>query len=130
VDCPCGNNLYEAGYDEAVVNKVWRCSNCERETPRKTCHRSTNHLRAIKSYLALREAWKPVDAALDALVSAGLAQGGALLVHSSVFNYHLKQLVDFEKPSNFAVKYHTTQAQADMAKAKAFINERTVQETV
>ena len=122
--CPCGNDLYEATYDDAVVSKVWRCGNCAAETPRRSIHRPTNHLRAIHGYLAIRKAWEPVDEALNALVTAGKAQGGALLVHSSTFNYHLRELSVVEKPSNFQVRYHLAQAKADMERAQAFIVER------
>ena len=131
VICECGGDIYESDYVRPVDapegtewRNVWRCANCFRETPRKRVNRRSNHMRAIQSYLDLSKAWEPVNEALNALVAEGKAMGGAILVHSSTFNWHLKQLTDKDKPSNFDVRYHTEQAKLDMAKAEAFIAEK------
>ena len=122
VDCPCGNNLYTKEVNDAL-QPVWRCGNCFAETPRKRVSRRTNKHRALRSYLAIREAWKATDEALDLLAKAGHIKGGAVLVHSSMFNWHLKQLVDKHKLSNFEVRYHTANAKLELAKAQAFVQE-------
>jgi len=127
--CPCGGDIYTRTLDNACV-RVWRCENCGQYTPRKTVSRRTNHHRAIAAYLTLREAWKATDDALNALVTAGHAAGGAVLVHSSTFNWHLKQLVDKTRPTNFDVAYHREQAQADLARAKQFVIDKQSQPAV
>jgi len=121
--CLCGGDVYEKTLDD-TLQPIWKCDNCGRETPRKRVSRKSNRSRAITAYLAVKETWKPVDDALDALVSSGKAMGGALLVHSSTFNYHLRKLADTDKPSNFDIRYHAEQAKKDMAAAQAFVEER------
>jgi hypothetical protein len=121
--CGCLNDTYEKALNNDL-EKVWRCYNCGAETPRRTVIRRTNHHRAFDAYLEIRKAWEPLDKALDALVLDGKAKGGAILVHSSVFNWHLKQLMTKDNPSNFDVRYHTEEARKDMEAARTFIRER------
>ncbi len=121
--CTCGGDIFEKGLDDSL-QPVWRCDNCSRETPRKRVIRKSNRSRAIESYLAIRADWKATDDRLTAVIDSGKAKTGALLVHSSCFNYHLKQLVDLEAPSNFQVRYHAEQARIELAAAQAFVAER------
>src|SRR5262245_66343576 len=82
----CGSTCFEKGYafeaDADNPKPVWRCQNCGWETPRISRRRDSNHIRAIKGYLAIRAEWETTDAALDSLATAGAIKGGALLVHS------------------------------------------------
>lgn len=125
VICSCGGDVYEPTVDvDKNYAPIWRCANCFALTPRRRGHRRTNHLRAVQAYLDLRKAWEATDAGLDALITAGTVASGALLVYSSVWNWHLKQLTDKAKPTNFEVRYHTAEAKKDLAKAAAFIEEQ------
>src|SRR5215813_13486996 len=124
VICECGGDIYRKDMSgEGYRDRVWVCDNCGRETPRRRVSRRTNHHRAIEAVIAIRDEWKPIDAALDALVEAGTVKAGNLLVHSSVFNWHVKQLCDLDKPSNFQVRYHVAEARKGMALAAAFVAE-------
>lgn len=123
VCCPCGGDWYERTWDfsTAAHTPIWVCRNCHTQTPRYTVARRTNHRKAIDAYLALRAEWHDTDQALSDLVDARTVPGGCILVYASTFNYHLKQLTDKTAPSNFDVRYHATQARADLQKARAFV---------
>lgn len=122
VRCTCLGDTFERTLD-SDLKPIWRCYNCGKETPRQRRSRSTNHFRALHARKALAEMWKPVDERLRLLVDAGLPSG-ALLVHASAFNYHMKQLLDLEQPTNFDVRYHKAGALDDLAKATAFVEEK------
>ena len=126
VICSCGGDVFSRTWNFVTADSepIWRCENCGAESPRKKVSRRTNHHRAIDAYLAIREDWKAIDDALTALVNDGKAASGSLLVHSSVFNYHLKQLTDKETPSNWDVRYHAEQAREDLRKAVEFVKDK------
>lgn len=123
---PCGSTLYEYTWDFSVspAKPVWQCTNCCKQTPRVQHHRRSNRSRAFAEWGNLNTAWKETDAALWALVEAKVVASGALLVHSSTWNYHMKQLVENNKPSNFDVKYHAAKAAEELEKAKQFVAEK------
>ena len=133
VVCPnehCGNTVYEADLDvdyttdPITFRPIWRCMNCLRETPRTTRHRPTNRALALQAWRELKDAWKTTDDALDALVASGKVKSGAILVHGSVFNYHMTQLNGQDKPSTFDLRYGIHNAKLDLEKAKAFVAEK------
>jgi hypothetical protein len=57
-------------------------------------------------------------------VGAGTCASGVLLVHTSTFNWHLRQLCEKETPSNFDIKYHAAKAAEELVKAKQFVAEK------
>jgi|SRR5579864_104251 len=119
----CGNTLFVAEYDR-IDNKwqaVWQCTNCCWIQPRQQRNRLSNERRAFKLYLALRDAWKSTDEALDALIETG-TPSGCLLVHGSFMNYHMRQLsASKKKLSNWEVKYHAAKAKEELERAQEFV---------
>lgn|SRR5271157_323126 len=122
----CGNTIYEAEYGRNEKNEfvpIWRCTNCRHETPRLTRRRGTNHHRAVEAWGKIRDEWKTTDDALDVLVAAGKIKSGALMVYSSVFNYHMDQLLLTKKLDNFSLRYNIAEARKTLEKAKVFVKE-------
>jgi hypothetical protein len=129
----CGNTLfkpdftYEGGNEDTGEGRkradVWQCTNCSWTQPRQTRSRRTLRGMALDLYREIKAEWKETDAALDALVAAG-TPSGCVLVHSSTFDYHMDKLLMLEKPRRFDVRYHSNEARANLAKAKAFVAEK------
>ena len=61
------------------------------------------------------------------LVEAGKCASGALLVHGSTWNYHMRQLCEDETPSNHDIKYHTGHAKEALAQAKQFVADKSTE---
>jgi hypothetical protein len=119
----CGNTLFVADYAYDAANKfvpVWHCTNCGTNQPRQQRMRPTNARRAHQAYFAIVDAWKKTDTALTALVEAGVPSG-CLLVHGSMMNYHLRQLMEIKKPTNWDLRYHAAKAKEELARAKDFV---------
>src|SRR6266704_2504441 len=125
--CPCGGNLYEPTWDFTKGRPyptIWACTNCGAHTPRVQHHRRTNRGRAFAEWGNLNTDWKETDAALYALVKAGKCASGVLVVHTSTFNYHMRQLCEKENPSNWDIKYNTSKAKEALVQAKQFVAEK------
>ena len=118
----CGNTLYEKTWNDDD-KRVWHCTNCGAETPRRMVHRRTNKAIGLAKYLKLKEAWKTTDEALKSLVDSG-TPSGCLLVHTSTYNYNLGKLLGGKKLSRFDLSYHATEAKKDLEKAKQFVVEK------
>lgn len=130
VICPnehCGGTIYEATYafDANIENPtpIWRCCNCNRETPRLSRNRKSNGQKRWDVVDEIRKEWSTIDEALRKLVDAG-APSGCLLVHTSTFNWHLEQLTAKSKPSNRDLQYHSAKAREDMEKARQFVQSK------
>lgn len=127
--CSCGGDIFERTVDISgpALVQVWRCCNCNAETPRRRGNTPTTARRAVDAYLRIRAAWQPVEDALDALVAAG-APSGCLLAHSAVFNYALRRLSsDGETLKSRDIPILVGMAQADLQRAAAFVAERQAQ---
>src|ERR1700687_572215 len=94
----CGNTLfirdYEFDYSVEPVKsaRIWKCTNCTWTQARETRNRRTNKTRAFDLYLTIRKEWEEIDKALDTLCATdnpNRISNGAIMVHSSLFNYHL-----------------------------------------
>lgn len=127
VECPnerCGNTVYERTYDwdnGGLEAPVWKCCNCHRLTPRISRRRHSNRMRAMNAWKALIDEWKPIGDQLFEYYANGTMTYGTYWLASPHDNYHMRQLMDVEKPSNFDVKYHTAEARKDLEKAKELL---------
>ena len=122
----CGNTLFVADYGYGENNKfvpVWCCTNCTWTQPRQPRNRLTNERRALNLYFVIIAEWKNTDAALTALVDAG-TPSGCLLVYGSMMNFHLRKLMDIKKPTNWDVRYHSSEARKELARAKEFVKSK------
>lgn len=127
----CGNTLFTAEYDYSVIvhesfdrpKPVWKCTNCSWMQPRTSRNRPTNKSIALDCWREIKAEWLDTDAAVDGIVKAG-HPSGALLVHTSTWNYHLDKLVMLKKPSRFDIKYHASGARRDLECAKLFVKEQ------
>lgn len=125
VVCPnphCGNTIYEKTYswDADVKNPkpIWKCTNCGAETPRTGRARRSNRMRTLDAWKAITEEWRPITDALFQLYTERKINYGLYLLHNHMDNYHVKQLMNIEKPRNWDVAYHANGARADLEKAK------------
>lgn len=128
----CGNTLFVSGYDDidGKFSPSWQCTNCTWIQPRQLRHRRTNKIRAFDVYLAIRKEWEETDKQLDALCAIdnpNRIPNGAIMVHGSLFNYHLGRLSGSLKLSNWSIKYHASEARKALEQAKEFVKSKEVQ---
>lgn len=134
VICPtpgCGCTIYTATYaikyvgndavnDTESMQPIWRCCNCQAETPRHSRSRKSLRARRWEVISEIRKAWESTDEELRQYVDLGFCKGGALLVHSSTFNWHLGKLAENDKITRRDLGYHSAHANEDLERAKQF----------
>jgi len=126
----CGNTLYTADYSSEdaangleTLRPIWRCTNCGTETPMQSRKRQTLSMKRYDVLDTLKSEWAETDAKLKALIDAGKAKGGALLVHGFTFNYNVEALRNRQKPTRWELRYHASRARKDLEQAKKFVAE-------
>lgn len=126
----CGNTLYEMGYsrDDAAnaletLRPIWRCTNCQAETPRISRNIRPLSLKKYDVIDALKAEWAETEIKLHNLLESGKIKSGALLVYGFSFNYHVEALRSKQKPTRWDLSYHASQARKDLERAKQFITE-------
>lgn len=76
-------------------------------------------------YFILKDAWRQTDDDLRALCAEdnpNRIPNGCLLIHSSLFNHHMSQLISSkERLSTFQVRYHNREAGYALQAAKDFV---------